>query len=363
VLQPFASTVHPTPPQSCQVHMGNNPTSACTCYEQEPEARQQSFQHAQTNEHLEEEVADFATRDSSWVGRANAGNEKPSKGSQRDPPPWLSSPPESPRDSEFRISVVEAVMNSSVQQFDKIKQQELCHLEFDVKQDTHFGLQLTENAEPHGDSQLIVDEIQPKSMFSRTKDGHPGVAAGDTVVEVNGESGSASYLHDLLQQAFQQASLSDRSAISLSVRARLASFDVVLDRVGPDWQKLGVGVAIDKNKSDRLIVTGVRSEGLVPQWNVDHSSRRICKGDHITQVNDITRDAHSMCMAVQQAEEGATLTFHVVAPPNPRMPRVSQLWLMPAASRREKKDMKMIFHEDTSTTASDSSGGSNKLYL
>mmetsp|Transcript_81573 Transcript_81573/g.144505 ORF Transcript_81573/g.144505 Transcript_81573/m.144505 type:complete len:334 (+) Transcript_81573:66-1067(+) len=197
--------------------------------------------------------------------------------------------------------------------------EELCRLDFAVELGDVFGLHLTETQEPEGNSHLVVVEREPKSLFGRTRDGNPGVVAGDTIIEVNGKSGSASYLHDLLQQA----SVSGCSTIALAVQTRPAAFDVVLERKGSMWQKLGLEVAIDKKRSDLLIVMGVRSEGLVPQWNVDHSSLRICKGDHITHVNEITQDARSMCLAIQHADEESSLTFRVVTPCNPRMPRLT----------------------------------------
>lgn len=227
-------------------------------------------------------------------------------------------------------------VNNSANTAESVGQQgeDLCCLEFYFQQGAIFGIQLTETCDPQkGENVLVVVQIDPKSPFTKTVDGRLGLAAGDIIVEVDGKSGTAFDLREMLQQVV--ASNGSR-AISLGVRSRPSSFEVELDREGPYWQKLGIAAAIDKTKRDCLIVQCVRSEGLVPQWNADNGSLRVCGGDLITHVNGITQDARAMLDAIAAATEGSKLCFRVAVPASSssRDSRQMEERLSPVASRR-----------------------------
>lgn len=276
--------------------MGNNAsgfTYACKCCEDEAtELQQSSSPVRQFDQQFLEEVCDVESRASSWEPRSNTFESRLSSAGSDKP------------------SLLEALMNSDAWDMDDPQEQDLCHLDFIIEKGDSTGLQLIETVEPEGDSNVVVVRIDKRrSPFARTAEGKPGVAPGDTIVEVNGKTGSARALREMLEQASRSGS----SAMSLTVLPRPFIFDVELPRDGSSLQKLGVAVAIEKTKRDCLLVTNVRDEGLVPQWNTDHSSLRVCSGDLVTHVNGITRDAHSMCSSIQAAE-GSMLTFRIATP-------------------------------------------------
>mmetsp|Transcript_2890 Transcript_2890/g.4702 ORF Transcript_2890/g.4702 Transcript_2890/m.4702 type:complete len:334 (+) Transcript_2890:113-1114(+) len=241
-----------------------------------------------------EEVCDMESRNSSWEARQISWESE--KGNQT---------PKS-----------QGCVNDSMKTAENVEQQDedICCLEFSLRQGAIFGVQLIETHVPQeGKDILVVVQIEPKSPFAKTVDGRLGLAAGDTIVEVNGRRGSAFDLREMLQQVVAS---NGKRAISLSVRSRPSSFEVELDRSGPLWQKLGIAAAIDKTKRDCLIVQCVRGEGLVPQWNSENGSLRVCAGDLITHVNGITQDARAMCAAISAAAEGSKLCFRVSIPGN-----------------------------------------------
>mmetsp|Transcript_76609 Transcript_76609/g.132541 ORF Transcript_76609/g.132541 Transcript_76609/m.132541 type:complete len:371 (-) Transcript_76609:279-1391(-) len=275
--------------------MGNNVsdiTASCKCCEEEiMEIQQVPIPMRRFDEQFQEEVCDMESRSSSWEPRFESRQSSRSTDYGSDKP-----------------SLLEALMNSDA--WDMEESEDLCHLEFAITKGSELGLQLIETDEPEGDSNLVVVRIDRRSSpFARTVQDKPGVAPGDTIVKVNGKTGSACEILEMLHQA----SLAGSSAMSLTVQPRPFIFDVELVRDGPLIPKLGVAVAIEKTKQDCLLVTNVRNTGLVPQWNTENSGLRVYGGDLVTHVNGISRDAHSMCAAIQAAE-GSTLTFRIATP-------------------------------------------------
>jgi len=69
-------------------------------------------------------------------------------------------------------------------------------------------------------------------------------------------------------------------------------FDAVLDKEAPAGPKLGIDVdAFEENESLPIMaVTG----GLVKAWNQAHPDKMIADGDHIIEVNGVTKNGQSM---------------------------------------------------------------------
>jgi len=183
---------------------------------------------------------------------------------------------------------------------------------FVVQATDRFGMVLEETREPLPGGLLVVTGLDAWSAFARTGTGACGLMAGDVIVEVNGRSGSAAVLREVLRQAF---SVSGRKTIDVVARSRPLSFNIELWREGKYWRHLGIAADAEESNPACLLVQGVHAEGLVPVWNAAHGSLRICKGDLITRVNGVSQDVSGMKQAVQlSSKKGAKLCLTVVTP-------------------------------------------------
>lgn len=184
------------------------------------------------------------------------------------------------------------------------------HLHFFVKRGDRFGLQLIETSDPAPMGLLVVAYVELSGTFAFTSKRSPGLFAGDMIMQVNRQQGSAASMRDVVNQV-----ATNGGQLFLVVQSRPAAFDVCMKREGPNWKKLGLSVAIDKHDSiPRMRVRTIRTEGLIPQWNERHGSMRICAGDWITQVNGITKNAEQMYAMIQASREGQDLELRVETP-------------------------------------------------
>lgn len=188
-------------------------------------------------------------------------------------------------------------------------------LSFRLQLGAGLGLTLSEarSGAAASNNLLVVASVEGTRIFSKTIDGQPGINAGDVIVEVNGRRGTAAELQEVLHSA---AASQSRFALRLNlvVRPRCTSFDVTVLRNGPNWQTLGVKVAIDKNQPGCVTVQSVGKEGLVPDWNRSHGSLQIFAGDMICQVNGADGNAETLCRELKHGFKGSQLCFRVMAP-------------------------------------------------
>jgi hypothetical protein len=183
---------------------------------------------------------------------------------------------------------------------------------FRIQQSDSFGVVLEHAPEPLPNGLLVVTGVDCCSAFARTETGGCGLLAGDIVLTVNGKQGNAVYLQEALRKCF---SATGNKTVDLVVRSRPPTFNIELRREGAQWQKLGIVANPDLVDSDCLVVDRVRAEGLVPLWNAAHGSLRICKGDLMTHVNGVSRDADAMMTEIQRSSsKGSTLRFRILTP-------------------------------------------------
>lgn len=189
-------------------------------------------------------------------------------------------------------------------------QQRSCN--FTVQSMDSFGMVLEESPEPLPGGLLAVTSVDPCSAFAKTSTGTRGIMGGDIIVEVNGHRGNAAELGKKLRQAFCAPG---SKVIKILTHSRPPTFDVELRRDGPQWQRLGFSVKSDPISQQSLLVESVRTEGVVPEWNAANGSLRICKGDHITHVNGVSKDLQEMKKEIQRSStKGCTLIFRIVTP-------------------------------------------------
>jgi len=184
------------------------------------------------------------------------------------------------------------------------------HLQFNLRAGDRFGLQLVETRDPQPISLLVVSSVEPTGPFAQTSRQSPGLFSGDVIIRANKKRGSAASLRDVINQVVLHG-----GELDLVIEARPASFDALIRRVGPNWKKLGLSVAIDRmDQIPRMRVRTVRNEGLVPKWNETHPSLRICQGDWITQINGIGNSAEEMHKMIQANTQGEELELRMETP-------------------------------------------------
>lgn len=158
-------------------------------------------------------------------------------------------------------------------------------------------------------SHLVVSIVEPGSQLRRTMDGNPGVCSGDTIVQVEEESGGATAIREQLGRC---ASLGGK--FDLVVNRRPPMFEVELRCDSLSQRGLGLKLDADGCDLSRLKVKEVNDKGLVAVWNARHASHRICCGDWIMQVNGQTRSAIDMHSAILEMSEGPFLRLVIATP-------------------------------------------------
>lgn len=154
------------------------------------------------------------------------------------------------------------------------------------------------NPSPMGS--LVVTSVSKDSVLYKPLFGRKGVRLGDVVVEVNGCSGSAKMLFDLLQQAKLGG-----GNLNVTLRRRPKIFEVSLVKTSPD-QDMGFEVAVDDGLPDRLIVKCVYRQGALPAWRKQNPTLHVFSGDWITAIQGRRCTAKEMSTFLHSLWESGT---------------------------------------------------------
>lgn len=180
---------------------------------------------------------------------------------------------------------------------------------------------------------LVVAAVEPRGPLAQAQDG-PGLRPGDRILHVDIDAGAcghkeatpstASGVNESPSATSLWARLDEANGLGgslcVQIQTRPTCFEVVLERQGPQWHRLGLSVGIDKKRPSLMRVRAVREHGLAPAWNAANASRRICAGDWITQVNDCCQDALEMYAEVQRSGEGSQLLLRLATLPRQQPP-------------------------------------------
>mmetsp|Transcript_3945 Transcript_3945/g.9068 ORF Transcript_3945/g.9068 Transcript_3945/m.9068 type:complete len:335 (-) Transcript_3945:78-1082(-) len=263
-----------------------------------------------------------------------------------------------PASSEGAAGSIAAVSRSRPRrpsQETKLRNQQMT-LEFRVGLVPSLGLHLEYRGEPS--KALVVEHVDSQSIFLATADGRPGLAPGDTIVQVHRKGGTPETLRKRLHEALLNGRMAvasplealvdsnglgkdeycqntwradDRleddetsasgsevgdwppalgSLFSVVVWPRAPAYPLELERNGPHWRRLGLSVALRPDRG-YMIVVEVHPAGLVADWNLRNAQQPLCAGDRITGVNEVSGNAFRMYSVVLTTSLGGSLRLQV----------------------------------------------------
>jgi len=127
---------------------------------------------------------------------------------------------------------------------------------------------------------LIIAEIDTKGLVHSWNVAHfqAKVVSGDEILEVNGHTGTADQLLDLMKKSQ-----------TLNIKMYRRKYRIMLDTTM--GRPLGLTLG---QETDTLIITDIEQGGLVEDWNWAHPRRRVQLGDEIVEVNGIQGTAEGI---------------------------------------------------------------------
>jgi len=209
----------------------------------------------------------------------------------------------------------------------------LQRLDFSLRGTGEVGLELQSlsGAEPA----LVIRRVDPGSPLARAMDGGPGLCPGDVVAEVQGHGGSPQLLLDSLSGLRHSG-----KHISISVQQRPPSFHAELERKGDSWTRLGLSVALLRERKC-ILVAVVHESGLAQDWNTRNPKLCIAAGDRIVAVNECHNDAFGMYALVQGTSLGGTLRLKVEPPARAFAPSM-EAWIVRATAESAKENLETL---------------------
>merc|ERR1712137_505719 len=154
--------------------------------------------------------------------------------------------------------------------------------EVEIKADAYAGLDLAR----WDKKKLFVRDILRGGAIMAWNDSHPqGVSVGDVLCSVNGHSGDADQLANLLR-------INTNQSLKFAIPGRTK---VIVN------SKLGLGLKLKKiNQNKDLIIHEISESGAVHTWNQNHLAEAVAPGDRIIEVCGSTGSAYLLSRLLSQ---------------------------------------------------------------